>query len=248
MRDAQGEADTIEQTPVCDWWEVWRTSATAVLIVSDSPAWCGDVAATLATEGYAVLIETWAAAVRKPDLPFDLILVDLCLSAMTATAIIAEIRSQTTLPILAIAPPAAREVVVLDALAAGADQCVRHTAGPREVLARARSLLRRCPPRPRVVDLRCATIGEVSVDVATMTMLVAGERVDLTARECDVLYALMRQPGRVVTREALRPDSSMARNEHDLDAVVRRLRSKLETVDAQRRITTVRGVGFRFEA
>lgn len=245
---AEGEAATIYQTPGADWWDVWQTSVNAILMVSDTRTWCSDVAAALGSEGYAVLVDGWGASAREAALPFDLIMVDLGLPELTAPAVIAEIRSRNTLPILAVAPPAAREAVVLDALAAGADQCVRQTAGPREVLARVRAILRRCPPQPRVIDLRCATVGTISVDVATMAAVVDGVKIELTARECDVLYALMRQPGRVVTREALEPDTSTARNERDLDSVVRRLRLKLETVDDRRRITTVRGVGFRFEA
>lgn len=228
-----------------DWWDAWQASVNGILIISDTSTWRSDLRAALASEGYAVRVDAWGASASGAVLPFDLIMVDLGLpeSAM----VIAEIHSRSSLPIVAVAPVGAREAVVLDALAAGADQCVRQTAGPREVLARVRAILRRCPAQPRVIDLRCATVGRVSVDAASMVAVVDGVKIELTARECEVLYALMRQAGRVVTRDTLEVESSNARSERDLDSVVRRLRLKLETVDDRRRITTVRGVGFRFE-
>lgn len=226
------------------WWQLWREGVTTVLLVSDGQPWCHDVAAALADEGYAARIDGWRGPVEEADLPFDLVVVDLG-GTGDPIGTITELRSRTTLPILAVVPTTAREVLVLDALAAGADQCVRGSAGAREVVARARSLLRRCPPRSRaVIDLRA---GPLSVDLATGTALVMGVRIELTGAECHVLGALLRHPGRVVTRAALTRDASGAWSDRDLDAVVRRVRAKLEAVEGRRRISTVRGVGFRLE-
>lgn len=233
-----------ETSGIDSWWQQWRDGVTTVLVISDGQPWCDDVVMALSQEGYAARIDGWSGPTDEADLPFDLVLVDLDLSG-DAIAMIAEVRSRSALPILAVAPTRAREVLVLDALAAGADQCVRSSAGAREVVARARSLLRRCPPRPRdVIDLR---LGPISVDLASWAAVVAGERIDLSGPECHVLSALLRQPGRVVTRAALTRDAAGARNDRDLDAVVRRLRAKLEAAEGRRRITTVRGVGFRID-
>lgn len=247
---AAGTAGAANVTPDADrWWQLWRTGVTTVLMVSDNETGCSDVAAALSSEGYGVRVDSWSAPADGADLPFDLCLVDLGLTTRAATEVISEIRSRSTLPILAVAPIAAREVLVLDALAAGADQCAGQAAYPREMVARVRSLLRRHPPRPReVIDLRgTTTIGTISVEVATSTAVVDGEKIELARRECEVLHALLRQPGRVVTREALNRDAAPARNDRDLDGVVRRLRAKLEAVEGRRHITTVRGVGFRFD-
>ncbi len=77
--------------------------------------------------------------------------------------------------------------------------------------------------------------------------MVHGEVVTLSDQEYQVLSALMGRAGRVVSRKDLLGDVSTTRSDRALDFVIRRLRQKLEQTDTRRRITAVRGVGFRFE-
>ena len=87
----------------------------------------------------------------------------------------------------------------------------------------------------------------VTIDETTETVLVAGAVVKLSRREMEVLRALVARPGRVVTRAELAGSWPALSADRRLDFVIRRLRQKLEAVDGTRRISAVRGVGFRFE-
>jgi DNA-binding response OmpR family regulator len=229
------------------WWRVWRAGAISVLIVGDDTSWREEIAALLEAEGYAVRLDDGSGDLTDPTHPFDIAVVDLGLTTRSARAVCATLRARSTVPILAVAPGSVREPAVLDAYAAGADQCVSPTVRSRELLARVRALLRRHPPHPRrIIDLGEDGEGAISLDPSTGTAVVAGRPVSLTTQESAVLHALLWRPGRVATREELMSLCARGCPDRVLDSLVRQVRTKLEAVEGQRRIVAVRGVGFRF--
>ncbi len=212
--------------------------AASVLVVSENPRWREELASALETEGYRV----YFAPPARADL--DVAVVHLSNAGRVPDPNIGALRARSEMPIMVVTAVAVGEATVLGAYTAGADQCVNGFARPRELVARVRALLRRNPPRSRVGGEVAAALG-ISVDVARCTAVVAGVDVELTLRECEILDALIRRPGRVVRRDELVAAGLYA---GALDSHVRGLRNKLEAVDCRRRIVVVRGVGFRFDA
>jgi DNA-binding response OmpR family regulator len=130
----------------------------------------------------------------------------------------------------------------------GAEDYVAKPFSLAELLARVRAALRRgplAPSQPRI------EFGDISVDIAARSVRRAGKPVDVTATEFDVLVCMLRERGRVLTREAIFR-KVWGENHHGtprtIDNFMQQLRSKLETDPANPRyFQTVRGVGYRFD-
>jgi two-component system, OmpR family, response regulator RegX3 len=133
----------------------------------------------------------------------------------------------------------------------GADDYVVKPFSSRELISRIRAVLRRAGAAPESPRAPIA-VGELSVDPAARAVTLAGEPVDLTRKEFDLLLELVTHAGHVVTREDLMSrvwDVNWFGSTKTLDVHVRTLRRKLgDDPSAARFIETVRGVGFRFRA
>ena len=151
-----------------------------------------------------------------------------------------------TVPIIMLTAKA-DEVDRIVGLELGADDYLVKPFSPKELVARVRAVLRRARPAPVT---RPVSVGEVSLDVARHTVTVAGRPVELTPKEFDLLQTLLEAAGRVLSREHLlnrvwgyaRADEIESRT---VDVHIRRLRAKLGA--EERRIATIKGVGYRFD-
>jgi DNA-binding response OmpR family regulator len=133
----------------------------------------------------------------------------------------------------------------------GADDYVTKPFSVAELRSRVRAVLRRSELTPRSEDEgERLTSGDVVLDLARRTCDVRGERIELTYVEFEILAALMRSPGRVLSRRALLEavwESADYREQRTIDVHVRHLREKLEADPSDPLlIQTVRGVGYRF--
>jgi len=141
----------------------------------------------------------------------------------------------------------ADEVDRVVGLELGADDYVVKPFSPKELVARVRAVLRRARPGEAARPL---VAGGVSLDAARHQVTVAGQPVELTPKEFDLLHALLEASGRVLSREHLlnrvwgyaHADEIESRT---VDVHIRRLRAKLGA--EERRIATIKGVGYRFE-
>ena len=136
-------------------------------------------------------------------------------------------------------------------LTVGGDDYVTKPFSLAELRARVRAVLRRSELAPRSEDEgERLTSGDVVLDLARRTCDVRGERMELTYVEFEILAALMRSPGRVLSRRALLEavwESADYREQRTIDVHVRHLREKLEADPSDPLlIQTVRGVGYRF--
>jgi DNA-binding response OmpR family regulator len=143
----------------------------------------------------------------------------------------------------------ASEIDRVLAFESGVDDFLPRPFHPRELAARVSAVLRRSgeprPARPRRGGLGT---GPVSVDSERSLVRVRGERVELTRRELELLAALMREPGRVVSRRELieRVWGDVAHpTRRSVDAHIKAIRRKLGS--ARECVQTVRGVGYRFD-
>jgi len=218
-----------------------------VLLVSEHDRWADRLHADLAADGFAVHRD------RSGDTAYDeaqigpvhVVIIDMRLRGQPGLAVCGAVRARSTVPILALGDRT-EEQAVLAVYAAGADQYVTADTSSRLVVARLRALLRRVPPRHEPV-LATRLGAAVVIDESNGSVVVAGDVVRLSRRELEVLRSLLARPGCVVTRTELAGSWPALSADRRLDFVIRRLRQKLEAVDGRRRISAVRGVGFRFE-
>lgn len=219
-----------------------------VLLVEDDPAISEPLARALGREGYEVRAHgTGRGALAEVD-GADLVVLDLGLPDMDGLDVAREIRSSGRVVPILILTARTDEVDMVVGLDAGADDYVTKPFRLAELLARVRALLRRTGGESAEGDL---VAQDVRVDVSAHRAFVADRELQLTAKEFDLLRVLVREAGSVVERETLMREvwgSDPTGSTKTLDMHVSWLRRKLGDDAADPRyITTVRGMGFRFE-
>jgi DNA-binding response OmpR family regulator len=214
---------------------------TTVLLAEDDPAIAEPLSRALEREGYSVEVEGDGIGVlqRVQVGHVDLLVLDLGLPRMDGLEVCRRLRPDfPDLPVLMLTART-DEVDFVVGLDAGADDYVSKPFRLAELLARVRALLRRLTPES-------VEVGGVRMELAGRRVLVDGAEVGLANKEFELLRVLMLRAGQVVTRdEILRevwndPDLKTSKT---LDMHMSWLRRK---IGGERRIATVRGVGFRF--
>jgi DNA-binding response OmpR family regulator len=225
----------------------------SVLVVDDEPTIGEVVSRYLRRAGYEARVardgrEALAlAAARRPDL----VLLDVMLPGADGLEVMRELRSRERGPVAVIMLTAkGEESDRVAGLRLGADDYVVKPFSPAELLARIDAVLRRVEPSEgRSEPLR---FDGLEIDPAARRVLVAGGEAELTQREYDLLLFLARHPGQVFTRDQLMDCVWRFPYYTDSSTVtvhVRRLRAKIEAdPSTPRRLVTVHGVGYRFEA
>lgn len=223
---------------------------TQVLLAEDDPAIAEPLARALGREGYDVHVQGTGQGAIDGASAADLIVLDLGLPDMDGLDVARTIRSAgLTTPVLVLTARA-EEVDLVVGLDAGADDYVTKPFRLAELLARVRALLRRTSGTESSDedDLRAQ---DVRVDAAARRAFQGERELHLTAKEFDLLRVLVGANGAVVGREQLMRDvwgSDPTGSTKTLDMHVSWLRRKLgDDANSPRYITTVRGMGFRFE-
>ncbi len=184
------------------------------------------------------------------DERIDLVVLDLMLPKVDGLEVCKRLRADSNVPIIMLTARGEELDKVLG-LELGADDYITKPFSIREFRSRVRALLRRAGlPRERAREAETIESGELRIDPARRTVELAGESVQLTYVEFELLTALASEPARVFTREmllrALWGDSAY-REPRTIDVHVRHLREKLERDPREPEyIFTVRGVGYRF--
>jgi DNA-binding response OmpR family regulator len=223
-----------------------------IVVVEDDDAIGRALVGTLTSQGFET---EWAHDGRSAlDLVAathpGLVLLDLGLPDVDGVEVCRRLRALD--PVLRIVILTARhdEVDVVLGLDAGADDYVTKPFRLAELLARVRAHLR----RSETPDPDHLVVGDVEIDTGARRVRVGGQEIDLRAREFELLVFLARHAGSAVTRERIMTevwDEHWFGSTKTLDMHISALRRKFgETVgaeDAPSRITTLRGVGYRFE-
>jgi DNA-binding response OmpR family regulator len=221
-----------------------------VLLAEDDPAIAEPLARALGREGYDVVVQGTGHGAIEAAPSADMIILDLGLPDMDGLDVARQVRTDgLTTPVL-ILTARADEVDLVVGLDAGADDYVTKPFRLAELLARVRALLRRSHADGTEEDeLRTQ---DVRVDLAAHRAFQQDRELHLTAKEFDLLRVLVREAGTVVPRDTLMREvwgSDPTGSTKTLDMHVSWLRRKLgDDAAAPRYITTVRGMGFRFES
>ena len=227
-----------------------------ILVVEDEPDIAQLIALNLRDEAFEVTIakdghEGMRQACARP---WDMVLLDLRLPGPDGLAICRALRAdQNYVPILMLTSKSSELDRVLG-LELGADDYVTKPFSISELLARVKALFRRIDAvnKTAIPELQSLSIGGIRIDPATREVQVGNEKVDLTAREFDLLLHFAQHPGRVFSRAQLL-DSVWGFGhegyEHTVNSHINRLRGKIEPDNTHPRyIVTVWGVGYKIEA
>ena len=224
---------------------------TRVLVVEDEDSFSDALSFMLRREGYEVFVASDGnAAVSEFDQHGpDLVLLDLMLPGISGTEVCRVIRGRSSVPIIMLTAKDG-EVDKVVGLELGADDYVTKPFSSRELLARVRAVLRR---HGESEELLPATIeaGSVRIDIERHVVSVRGENITMPLKEFDLLELLVRNSGRVLTRNQLIDrvwGADYVGDTKTLDVHIKRLRAKIE-IDPSTpiHINTVRGLGYKFE-
>jgi two-component system, OmpR family, response regulator RegX3 len=234
-------------------------SAVSVLIAEDEESFVDALVLGLGREGFDVTIarDGPEALQQFEAIQPDLVLLDIMLPKLSGIDVCRSIRARSAVPIIMVTAKGT-EIDTVVGLEVGADDYVSKPYRLRELVARMRAVMRRTNAqadgysRVHAGEPREAIeVGDVKVEVDRRRVLVRGEEVQLRRKEFDLLLLLVENAGRVLTRDTLIDrvwGTDYVGDTKTLDVHIKRLRAHLETDrGSPTLITTVRGVGYRFE-
>jgi two-component system response regulator RegX3 len=228
-----------------------------VLVVEDEASYVEALTVGLTKEGFIVevAVDGAEALFKFEDVQPDLVLLDVMLPKMSGIDVCRLIRKRSQVPIIMVTAKGA-EIDTVVGLEVGADDYVSKPYRMRELVARMRAVMRRQgngaaaaaadePPAGVI------TVGDVSLDPDEHRVALAGAELAMPLKEFELLHLLLANAGRVLTRDMLIDrvwGSDYVGDTKTLDVHVKRLRGKIEADPANpTRITTIRGLGYKFE-
>ena len=219
--------------------------ASTVLVADDEKNIITLISLYLTREGF--LVESAAhgeeALEKAHRLRPDLIMLDVMMPKVDGWDALRRLRTESNVPVIMLTARA-DDVDKVVGLELGADDYVTKPFNPRELVARVKAVLRRSQGMGSADPL--AEVGNLSIDVARREVRVCGALVSLRNREFDLLLELARNPGRVLTRDALLThvwDYAYTGNSRTVDVHVTWLREKLTGSGLE--IHSVRGLGYK---
>jgi DNA-binding response OmpR family regulator len=220
-----------------------------VLLVEDDQVIRDITARGLENSGFNVMPEGDGrlALMRFRDQPFDVVVLDLMLPSLGGLEVCRRIRQTSQVPLIMLTARGETSDVVIG-LEAGADDYVTKPFDIEELVARIRAVLRRGDPQAQAGKLQA---GELEIDEPAFKAYKRDVELILSSTEFKLLVALVRNGGRVLTREILLStvwDHDYLGDSRLVDMAIKRLRKKIEDDPSKPTlIQTVRGVGYRFE-
>ncbi len=218
-----------------------------LLLVDDDTALCELLVEYLSTEGFEVdtAFDGPSALQRCSDTEYDLVILDVMLPGLTGLEVLQKLRKSAPTPVLMLTARG-DDVDRIVGLEIGADDYLPKPCNPRELVARIRAILRRTQATDVHTDSGPVVVDDVELRPSERTVFVRGDSIELTSTEFNVLETLLREAGRVVTKEDV-SERSLGRAwtpyDRSIDMHVSRIRRKLGAPD---RIKTIRGTGYLY--
>jgi DNA-binding response OmpR family regulator len=225
-----------------------------ILMVDDDPSLVKMITFLLKDEGYDVIsASTGTEALQILQQQWvDMVILDIMLPrGMDGFEICRRVRETNRVPIIMLSAKGSTEDRVRGLLD-GADDYLPKPCEPAELLARVKALARRSQAQPSAAESRLMAAGGLQLDPLRHTVTLSnGKSADLTPTESQLLHCLMRNAGKILTREILIAHAwgdTQGRDVGQVDVYIRRLRVKIEADPAKPRlIQTVWGLGYKFE-
>ncbi len=182
---------------------------------------------------------------RKQE--FDLVVLDIMLPGLFGTEVCKEIRKTSDIPIIMLSARG-EEMDRIIGLEIGADDYITKPFSPREIVIRIKTILKRVQPKLETSTILKA--ANLFIDVDGYEVLVNDEKVDLTAKEIELLAYLVKNKGRVIDREELLYKIwgyNYIGDTRAVDTLIKRVRQKIAKAHPEFSIKSVYGVGYKFE-
>ncbi|MGH9023904.1 MAG: response regulator [Acidimicrobiia bacterium] len=224
-----------------------------ILVVDDEQSYRDALAVALRREGFLVQLaaDGLEALERFEAHRPALVLLDVMLPRMSGLDVCRTLRAKSQVPIIMVTARDA-EIDAVVGLEVGADDYVAKPFRLRELVARVRAALRRAPEEEAEESAgEALEVGDVRLDPDRHEVFVRAQAVQLALKEFDLLELLLTNAGRVLTRDVLMDrvwGANYVGDTKTLDVHIKRLRAKIEDDPSQpSRITTIRGLGYRYE-
>ena len=223
-----------------------------ILVIDDDVELCGLVREYLESEGFEVecVYDGERGLEKGLSDNYALVVLDVMLPGINGFEVLRRLRVTSRIPVLLLTARG-EDVDRIVGLEIGADDYLPKPFNPRELVARIRAILRRTREAgagsavPGIIR-----VGDIELDPATRVVKQAGRPVELTSVEFSLLEVLLREAGRVVTRERLAAtvlSRKFSPFDRSIDMHVSKVRKKLgDTEGGTEYIKTVRGVGYIF--
>jgi DNA-binding response OmpR family regulator len=222
-----------------------------ILLVDDEQSIQTLLSYPLRKDGYHVtsVLDGGEAVQRFEEGRFDLVILDLMLPRVDGVEVCRQLRSRSQVPIIMLTAKGS-ETDKVAGLEVGADDYITKPFSMREFRSRVKAALRRSRMGSEPVDEATIEVDGLTIDFGRRMVTLREDEVKVTYVEFEILGALARSPGRVLTREILLEHvwgDSEYRDPRTVDVHIRHLREKLELEPKEPEfLFTVRGVGYRF--
>lgn len=223
-------------------------SAKKILVADDEPDILEIISYNLRKEGYEVFTASdGSEALDKARLHHpDLIILDIMMPKKTGVEVCQILRTQPEFSqtLIIFLTAVSDEAVQIKGLESGADDYVTKPVSPKVLISRVNAIFRRI--KQETVENKRIRIGNFSIDPASYLVTIDEREVVLAKKEFELLYLLASKPGRVLLRNEILNQvwgSEVIVGDRTIDVHIRKIRQKLNT-DC---ITTVKGVGYKFE-
>ena len=219
-----------------------------VLIVEDESEIVRFLTLELQHEGY--LVESRADGRSGLELAlsggFDLVLLDVMLPELNGIEVLRRLRRESAIPVILIT---ARDAVMekVNGLDTGANDYITKPFHIEELLARIRMVLRNADPATQGASGDVLSLGDLTLSLASRQVTRAGEQIELTKTQYDLLEYLLRNRDIVLTRDQILSQVwgyTYAGNSNVVDVYVRYVRNRIHDTDESKIIETVRGIGY----
>jgi two-component system alkaline phosphatase synthesis response regulator PhoP len=233
---------------ICSEAEIKMSNA-KILVVDDEPSILNIISAYLKPEGYEIITAADGEAALKAAQTFNptLVILDIMLPGMDGIEVLTRLRRESDVYVIMLTAKT-EEMDKIIGLSVGADDYMTKPFSPRELTARVKAALRRINAISAKAVLGAALVfRNLRIDIEGRKVFANDRPVELTAIEFDLLLALAENRGRVLTREQLLEKiwgGAYFGEIRVVDVHLGHIRQKLGRDDL---ITTVRGVGYRFE-
>ena len=220
-------------------------------MIDDDVELCELVTEYLEPDGYAVeaASDPVTGLERAMSGAHALVVLDVMMPRLNGLDLLRRLRATSTLPVLMLTARG-RDVDRIIGLELGADDYLPKPFNPHELAARIRAILRRARPPADSPPGERLSVGDVEVDIRARTARSSGALLDLTTVEFDLLTALLRGAGSVMTREELSLQvlgRGFNPQDRSIDTHVSNLRRKLGPYrQGMERIKSVRGAGYLY--